>query len=257
MYSKEKRNNPTKKMLQFFIVCISLMKCAMTNALPSGFVYIEQIDPSIQQDIRYATSNNIMGRPLHGYIKPRCILAEKTAMALKKVQQQLNKKQLSLKVYDCYRPQMAVEDLWQWSQQNNHDLINPNYYPRVKKSELFAEEYIARYSGHTRGSTVDLTIVPMNSDPATSHILAKHIACYADYALRQNDNSLDMGTNFDCLDPLSYADNQQIPAQAQKNRRLLRQTMQKYGFLPYRFEWWHFTLKNEPYPQQYFNFPVQ
>ena len=152
---------------------------------------------------------------------------------------------------------MAVEGVWQWSQQNNHDLINPNYYPRVKKSELFDYEYIARYSGHTRGSTVDLTIVPMNSDPATSHALAKYIACYADYALRQNDNSLDMGTNFDCLDPLSYADNQQIPAQAQKNRRLLRQAMQKYGFLPYRFEWWHFTLKNEPYPQQYFNFPVQ
>jgi zinc D-Ala-D-Ala dipeptidase len=244
-------------MLKIFIIfSVTFTTSAAALALPPQFVYLNQVDPSIQQDMRYATRNNMMDRSLAGYQQATCILTEQAAYALKKVQHKLNQKQLSLKVYDCYRPQRAVEDLWQWSQQPSHESLKPNYYPRIKKSDLFKKDYIARDSGHSRGSTIDLTIVPLHSHPQR-YLIPSHIACYADYMERRNDNSLDMGTNFDCLDPRSHIDNQQISAQAQKNRRLLRQVMKKYGFSPYQQEWWHFTLKNEPYPKHYFDFPVR
>lgn len=240
----------------FYGIFFSVIFIPTALALPMGFVYLKDIDPSIQQDIRYASHNNVIGKPLHGYVKPTCILTEPAALALKKVQQQLKKQQLSLKVYDCYRPQQAVNEFWYWSQQDYNNSFSPNYYPRVKKSDLFKKEYIALYSGHTRGSTVDLTVVPSISDPRSS-LLHHNVACYADYSLRRNDNSLDMGTNFDCLDPLSHIDSRQISVDAHKNRRLLRNLMRRYGFAPYHYEWWHFTLKNEPFPRQYYDFPVQ
>lgn len=240
----------------FTLLCWLLLISQIAYALPTQFVYLNQVDPNIQQDMRYATAHNVMGKPLDGYRDATCIVTIQTAQALKKIQQDLRKKQLSLKVYDCYRPQRAVEDFWQWSQARTGEVFKPNYYPRIQKSDLFEQEYIARYSGHSRGSTVDLTLVPIDSKP---HYVAipKTVACYAPYSARKNDNSLDMGTNFDCLDPRSHIDNTHIAAQAQKNRRLLRQVMQQHGFYPYRREWWHFTLKHEPFPRQYFNFVVE
>jgi D-alanyl-D-alanine dipeptidase len=200
---------------------------------PDNFVYVTEVIPNIKQDIRYFGNNNFVGRPITGYKKPVCILTNEAANALAKVQAVLNKQNLGLLVYDCYRPQMAVDDFVQWSQ-NSDEKTKSLFYPHIDKKELFQLGYIARRSGHTRGSTMDLTIV----DLATNKVL-------------------DMGTSFDFLDPLSHPDNRDITPEQFKNRMLLRTLMLKFGFMPLSTEWWHFTLKNEPYKNTYFNFFVE
>ncbi len=200
---------------------------------PDNFVYVTEIIPNIKQDMRYFGSNNFVGRPITGYKKPVCILSSAAAHALLKVQTELNKQNLGLLVYDCYRPQMAVDDFILWSQ-NSDEKTKSLFYPHFDKKELFKRGYIARRSGHTRGSTVDLTIVDLASNQV-----------------------LDMGTPFDYLDPLSHPDNRDITPEQFKNRMLLRSLMIKHGFMPIRTEWWHFTLKNEPYKNTYFNFFVE
>lgn len=197
------------------------------------FVYVTEIIPNIKQDIRYFGNNNFVGRPIIGYKKPVCLLTSEAANALSKVQALLNKQNLSLLVYDCYRPQMAVNDFIQWSQ-NADQTMKSLFYPHIDKRNLFKLNYIARRSGHTRGSTVDLTIVDL-----------------------ENNHILDMGTPFDYLDPLSHPDNRNITKEQFQNRMLLRSLMIKFGFSPIRTEWWHFTLKNEPYKNTYFNFFVE
>lgn len=200
---------------------------------PDNFVYVTAIIPNIKQDMRYFGSNNFVGRPITGYKKPVCILSSAAAHALLKVQTELNKQNLGLLVYDCYRPQMAVNDFILWSQ-NSDERTKSLFYPHFDKKDLFERGYIARRSGHTRGSTVDLTIVDLASNQV-----------------------LDMGTPFDYLDPLSHPDNRDITPEQFKNRMLLRSLMSKHGFMPIRTEWWHFTLKNEPYKNTYFNFFVE
>jgi len=204
------------------------------NPLPEGFVYLKNVAPTIIQEIRYGGSHNFIGRPIKGYETPACILTKPAAMALSNVQKDLNKKNLSLKVFDCYRPQIAVDDFIAWSKDENDQKMKAEFYPFVDKSELFNLGYIASKSGHTRGSTTDLTIVSLKTG-----------------------KELDMGTNFDYMDPLSHNDNKHIGELAYQNRMILKDTMEKYGFAPYEKEWWHFTLKNEPYPDTYFNFPIK
>jgi D-alanyl-D-alanine dipeptidase len=200
---------------------------------PNNFVYVTEIIPNIKQDIRYFGNTNFVGRPITGYKKPVCILTNEATNGLAKVQAVLNKQSLGLLVYDCYRPQMAVDDFIQWSQTSD-EKTKSLFYPHIDKKNLFQLGYIARRSGHTRGSTVDLTIVNL----ATNKVL-------------------DMGTTFDYLDPLSHPDNRDIAQQQFKNRMLLRSLMIQSGFMPIKTEWWHFTLKNEPYKNTYFNFPVE
>lgn len=200
----------------------------------NDFVYVKDLIPSIQEDIRYYTNNNFIGRRIQGYEKPVCILTKSAAYALLKVQNTLSEKNLGIKVYDCYRPQMAVDDFFQWSQNPNDQTMKAEYYPHIDKSELFKHNYIAYRSGHTRGSTVDLTIIDLNTY-----------------------KSLDMGTPFDFMDPLSHPSCRTITPEQFKNRMLLRTCMQKAGFIPLKTEWWHFTLSNEPYQTTYFNFPVE
>lgn len=200
---------------------------------PDNFVYVTEIIPNIKQDIRYFRNNNFVGRPIIGYKKPVCILTHAAARALLKVQMALNKQNLGLLVYDCYRPQMAVNDFIQWSQ-NTDQTMKSLFYPHIDKRNLFKLNYIARRSGHTRGSTVDLTIVDL-----------------------ENNQVRDMGTPFDYLDPLSHPDNRNITKEQFQNRMLLRSLMIKFGFRPIKTEWWHFTLQNEPYKNTYFNFFVE
>lgn len=200
---------------------------------PDNFVYVTEIIPNIKQDIRYFGSNNFVGRPIMGYRRPVCILSSAATHALLKVQNALNKQNLGLLVYDCYRPQMAVNDFILWSQ-NSDERTKSLFYPNIDKKELFKRGYIARRSGHTRGSTVDLTIFDLASNQV-----------------------LDMGTPFDYLDPLSHPDNRDITEEQFKNRMLLQSLMISSGFMPIRTEWWHFTLKNEPYKNTYFNFFVE
>ncbi|BBB15721.1 D-alanyl-D-alanine dipeptidase [Candidatus Rickettsiella viridis] len=199
----------------------------------SNFVALKSQAPSIQEDIRYVTSNNFMGRPIMGYKNPICILTKQAAIALLHVQNVLNKNNLGLRVFDCYRPQMAVDDFFQWSQNPNDQKMKAEYYPHINKSELFQRNYIAHRSGHSRGSTVDLTIIDLKTN-----------------------EPLDMGTPFDFLDPLSQPSNRSVSPEQFKNRMLLQTLMREAGFSSLKNEWWHFSLRNEPYKHIYFNFPV-
>ncbi len=237
-------------------ILLIFMTSAEAKTLPPGFVYLSQIDPSIVQELRYAGTHNFMGRPVKGYEEIRgCILTQQAAEALKQVQTELRKSSLSLKVYDCYRPQKAVNDFIAWSKEPNNQQMKAEFYPRVNKAEVFKLGYVAAKSGHSRGSTMDLTLVrlPLASQ-AVYRPSQKLIPCYWPYYLRFHDNSINMGSGYDCLDVAAHLDYQTLQPLEHYNRLFLSKLMIKHGFQPYPEEWWHFTLKNEPYPQTYFDF---
>lgn len=238
------------------MLLLSMTSWAHAN-LPQNFVYLKNIGPSIQQEMRYASSHNFIGQPVNGYTASECILTRNAALALSKVQTELKKSSLSLKVYDCYRPQKAVDNFIVWSKQKNKQEMKAEFYPRVNKADFFKLGYVAEKSGHTRGSTMDLTIVPEASTQTNYHVGDKLVACYAPRNQRFADNSIDMGTGYDCMDERAHADNKEINAQAYQHRQLLRSLMEQNGFVPYQEEWWHFTFKDEPYPNTYFDFNVQ
>lgn len=222
------------------------------------FVALEEIDPSIIQEIRYAGSHNFIGRPITGYKAEKCLLTRKAAQALMAVQSELKSYSLSLKVYDCYRPQRAVSDFSAWAKDGSDTKMKKEFYPRLEKTSLFKDGYIAEKSGHSRGSTVDITIVPLPV-PAQSEFKSGQSlqACYLPKHKRFNDNSLDMGTGFDCCDVLSHTANPDMTATQKRNRLLLKSTMEKFGFKNLAEEWWHYTLRDEPYPNQYFDFEIK
>lgn len=241
------------------IALILLAVSANAGTMPDGFVYLHDIDPSIQQDIRYAGSHNFIGHPIAGYETATCVLTRQAATALSQVQTALRAKQLSLKIFDCYRPQTAVNEFIAWSQQPDQQQMKAEFYPNVDKSDFFKLGYVAAKSGHTRGSTMDLTLVPLPVPASATYQPGQTLVnCTAPYQQRFFDGGIDMGTGFDCMDVRSHGDNRDISTQAQNNRALLKQVMEQYGFVPYSKEWWHFTLKNEPYPADtYFDFPVR
>ena len=224
--------------------------------LPAPFVYLSEIDPRIQQDMRYASENNFLGRAVDGYTAPQCILTRETALSLKKVEDALLKKNLSLKVYDCYRPARGVRDFSRWSHKDGDEKMKQQYYPDYDKDELFARGFIASHSSHSRGNTVDLTIVPVDSavpqfDPAKP--LAR---CDAPAEQRAPDNSLDFGTGFDCFGPKSRTRSELIPQAAKDNRRMLVEAMAEEGFWNYFREWWHFQKSGAAMDEEY-NFPIR
>ena len=220
---------------------------------PSQFVALDQVDGTILQDMRYATKYNFVGRRIHGYREPVCILTRPAARALHKAQRRLKPEGYSLKVYDCYRPTRAVDQFARWAANPADQKMKREFYPRVDKSRAFELGYIAHRSGHSRGSTVDLTLVklPPKPQPAWDGTLR---SCIARYRRRFADNSLNMGTGYDCIDPRAHT--LAVKGRPRRNRLLLERTMEKVGFLPYANEWWHFTLRDEPYPEKYFDFPV-
>jgi D-alanyl-D-alanine dipeptidase len=211
--------------------------CEGTKSLPKGFVYLEEMIPNIKIQLQYLTDENFMGRPIDGYVRPRCILTREAAKGLKKVQEELNPFGLGLKIYDAYRPQRAVNHFVRWAKDPYDTKMKDIYYPHVNKRELFARGYIASRSSHSRGSTVDLTIV----------------------SIQQSDESaeIDMGTKFDLFDTKSWPDSPYMCANQRAHRLLLQTLMKKHGFKPYGKEWWHFTLEKEPYPHTYFDFLVE
>jgi D-alanyl-D-alanine dipeptidase len=208
--------------------------------------------------MRYANEHNFLGHPVHGYDAPECILTRPAAIALREVQKKLKSLSLSLKVYDCYRPQMAVNEFIQWSKQTNQQQMKNEFYPRIDKRDFFKLGYVAEKSGHSRGSTVDLTIVRLPMKPEPHYHRGQALtACNAPYNKRYPDHSIDMGTGFDCMDPDAHLDATHLTLSAIENRKQLIILMQQQGFKPYPYEWWHFTLKEEPYPDTYFNFRIQ
>ncbi|MDO9418604.1 M15 family metallopeptidase [Pararhizobium sp.] len=227
---------------------------AEPTKLPEGFVYLRQLDPSIPQDIRYFGSHNFLGRRVAGYDAAECILTRKAAIALQKIQRRLKPRGLSLKVYDCYRPAQAVADFARWASRPGDEAGKTEFYPTLDKSHLFALGYIAKRSGHSRGSSVDLTIVPLpaRADPASTPEKACHLPAGERYA----DNSLDFGTGYDCFHDRSHTQATRIGREAQRNRALLVAEMANNGFVNYKREWWHFSLKDEPFPKTHFDFPI-
>ncbi|MGE0503490.1 MAG: M15 family metallopeptidase [Rhizobiaceae bacterium] len=215
---------------------------AIAGDLPAGFVRLADIDATIRQDMRYAGSLNFLGRPAAGYEAPACILTEEAASALSRVQARLAAESLTLVVFDCYRPQRAVDDFMAWVRGGKG--FDARWHPRVSRQRLRAEGYIAGRSGHSRGSTVDLAIAGLGraapSDPTCGAMGAA---------------TLDFGTGFDCFDDESRTASKAIPAAARDNRRLLVETMRAEGFVNYSREWWHFTLADEPQRKR-FDFPV-
>ena len=199
----------------------------------AGFIDLADIEPEIRQDIRYAGRDNFVGAPIDGYEAPACLLTRPAAAALGMVQADLAPYGLALKVYDCYRPQRAVDHFVRWAADPGDVARKADYYPDVPKHELFERGYVAERSGHSRGSTVDLTLVDAASGAA-----------------------LDMGGPWDFFDPSSWPDSAEPPAEARAARLALREAMTRRGFRPYEQEWWHFTLADEPYPDSYFDFPV-
>jgi D-alanyl-D-alanine dipeptidase len=210
--------------------------------LPDGLVYLRDIAPTIAQDIRYATSNNFVGRPLDGYEAGECILRRDVATALARVQTDLAASGLSLKVYDCYRPTRAVRTMARWANDGRAGGATKRFYPKLQKNILFGAGYIASQSAHSTGTAIDLTLTeaPPPSvaafDPA-----ANYGPCTAPVTQRSPDTSIDMGTGYDCFDATSSTRSGAVSAEQRRWRERLVAAMAKRGFSNYHREWWHFT----------------
>ncbi|AOR35531.1 D-alanyl-D-alanine dipeptidase [Streptomyces fodineus] len=224
---------------------------------PKDFVALRTVDPTIIQEIRYFTPHNFVGERIDGYEQPLCILTRPAAEALHKAQLQLLRKGYTLKVYDCYRPQRAVNHFVRWAKDLDDQAMKGEFYPNVDKTRLFADGYIAEKSGHSRGSTMDLTIVKLPARPTRPyHPGQPLVPCYAPKNERFPDNSVDMGTGFDCFDTLAHTLDPRLQGEQRANRLLLKNTLEALGFVNLAEEWWHYTYKPEPYPDTYFDFPV-
>jgi D-alanyl-D-alanine dipeptidase len=216
---------------------------AGAQALPGGFVYLRDIDPTIIQDIRYAGPNNFMGRPLAGYGAAECVVKREVGLALKNIQQELAKQKLSLKMFDCYRPARAVADMVVWSKNVQETAAERRYNPAFSKADLFRLGYIATHSQHSTGAALDLTLVDLTADHSAKFDLAKAYAdCTAPVEARAPEGSVDMGTGYDCSDVKAHTAASSITPAQRRWRNLLVAAMAKQGFVNYSKEWWHFSL---------------
>ena len=200
---------------------------------PSGFVLLADYVPHIVQEIRYYSTYNFVGDRIDGYEEPLAFLTKEAAAALKEVSDDLVAKGYRLKIFDAYRPQMAVTHFMNWALDPNDARMKDYFYPELEKDQLFPQGYIAEHSGHSRGSTVDLTLFDMTTE-----------------------KEVDMGGTFDYFGERSHPDYTGITEEQYANRMILRDAMLAHGFKPLAEEWWHFTLENEPYPDTYFTFPI-
>lgn len=218
-----------------FIICcfIGSFCFGQKLALPEGFVIMQQFIPEIEVELRYASTDNFLGKPVDGYKSDSCVLSLNAAQALKEVQEELYDYNLCLKIYDGYRPQRAVNHFIRWAKDLNDTINKQQFYPDVEKSNLFEEGYISTHSRHSSGSTVDITIIDGNTG-----------------------QELDMGSSWDFFGERSWVAYENLSQQQRAHRMLLQTLMVKHGFRIYTKEWWHFTLTNEPFEGQYFDFIV-
>ncbi len=232
---------------------------AARDGVPAGFVYLRDVDASIAQDMRYASADNFVGRRLPGYEAAECVLRRDVAEALGKVQADLATSNLSLKVYDCYRPKRAVRAMAQWAHDGADDGARESptkrFFPTLQKRNLFAYGYIAAQSAHSTGTAIDLTLVRRPAAPvAPFDPAAAYGACTGPAAARAPDTSLDMGTGFDCFDGRSHTGSGAIEPEQKRWRGVLVAAMRRHGFHNYFREWWHFAFG--PQPAQGFEFPI-
>ena len=227
-----------RKIFAAFILCLAVVTAACANGVnpedSSGFVYLAEAVPDAILEIRYYSTYNFVGERINGYERPVAMLTKEAAKALRDVSDELVSKGYRLKIYDAYRPQRAVNYFEAWAKDLNDTRMKEYFYPELDKSVLFEQEYIMSKSGHSRGSTLDLTLFDMKTE-----------------------KEVDMGGTFDYFGPLSHPDYKDITEQQYANRMILREAMLGHGFKPLDTEWWHFTLKDEPYPDTYFDFPVK
>jgi D-alanyl-D-alanine dipeptidase len=229
-----------------------------TKTRPENIVDLKSVAPSIIVEIRYAGPHNFVGRPIPGYDADKCLLTRPAAEAVAGVQHKLTAFGVSLLVYDCYRPQSGVDYFVKWAAALSDNSMKREFYPHVKKNGLFKDGYVASPSSHSRGSTVDLTIVPLPRFDIQVYAPGEPLtACDEQASARFRDGSLDMGTGYDCFDPKAHLMASGLTSQQRANRMLLAVLMAQAGFAGYRYEWWHFTLRDEPYPNTYFDFPVR
>ncbi|MEV7089273.1 M15 family metallopeptidase [Streptomyces sp. NPDC093085] len=227
------------------------------RAAPPEFVALRTVVPTVIEEMRYPTPHNFVGEPVDGYRQPLCIVTRQTAEALRTAQRALLARGYSLKVYDCYRPQRAVDHFVRWAADLQDERMKAEFYPRVDKSRLFEDGYIAEKSGHSRGSTVDLTLVRLPAVPTRPYVPGEALTpCYGPRAQRFPDNSVDMGTGYDCFDTLAHTDDPRIVGEQRAGRQLLKSSLEAVGFANLPEEWWHFTHLPETFPDTYFDFPV-
>ena len=244
------------KAILIALVVASAISPAAAQALPGGFVYLRDIDPTILQDIRYAGANNFIGRPLTGYGMAECMVKRQVGLALKAIQQELAKQNLSLKMFDCYRPARAVADMVAWSKDGKETTASKRYNPAFRKADLFRLGYIATRSGHSTGRALDLTLVDLAADNSARIDPSKTYAdCTAPAEARAPEASVDMGTGYDCSDVKAHAAAPSITPAQRRWRNMLRAAMARQGFVNYSKEWWHFSLPGAGGPA--YDFPIQ
>lgn len=212
---------------------LELEKTNKKDQLPEGFVYLNEVVPYATYDMRYYSSNNFVGERIIGYEAPLAIGTKEMAQALAKVSEELYQEGYTLLIYDSYRPAKAVAFFKEWSM-NGDESMKEKYYPNEHKNELFKRGYLSSKSGHSRGSTVDLTLV-----------------------YKDTNELVDMGSEYDLLDEISSFNTTKITEEQANNRKILMNAMIKHGFKEYSKEWWHYVLKSEPYPKTYFDFNIE
>ena len=256
-----------KRNIFMVLMILTLSSCSNATremapaAREKGFVYLDEIDPTIQVSLRYYSNENFLGRRVKAYNKNVLMMTRQAAQALKKVQEDLKKDGYELVIYDAYRPQDAVDNFMVWSLAINDQIKKEQYYPRVDKARVFELGYVAERSGHTRGSTVDLTIIKKGQK--VHDVVEKKRTLLDGFTITfLDDGTVDMGSSFDLFDVASHYENAVIAPEYKTMRTYLHDMMVKHGFKPYSEEWWHFTLENEPHPasrgdSSYFNFPIE
>lgn len=237
-------------------VMLSLLSSNVKSAMPSDFVFLNDIDPSITIHIRYATTDNFVGRPIDGYqYVNKTVCTRQAAQALKAVQDELQQHGYKLVVYDAYRPQRASDEFMKWSQDVNDQIMKLQYYPALNKADVFKEGYVAKQSRHSGGSTFDVTIIEKGKELKPLTYSQRTIKTGQKIPFL-DDATVDMGSSFDLFHPVSHHDTTLIDKSFTQKRNFLRNIMKKYGFQEYKEEWWHYTLKDEPYPRTCFNFVI-
>ena len=222
-----------KNSVFLLLIVFCLYGMQQKNDIPDSFINVSEVIPDLNIELRYYSIHNFVGDTIDGYKSNTLYLTKASAKQLKLVQDELQKQNLCLKVFDGYRPQRAVNHFVRWAKQINDTLNKAKFYPKVNKRHLFKEGYIASKSGHSRGSTVDLTIT--NGETGMP---------------------LDMGSPFDFFGEQSWVNYSEITKAQKQNRHLLQTVMQTHGFRNYPKEWWHFTLRNEPFPNTFFDFEI-
>jgi D-alanyl-D-alanine dipeptidase len=228
-------SNPSPFAIPLFAAALAICSppAAVAQVPPAAFVDAATVVPALIVDMRYAGAHNFVGRPIPGYDAARCRLTPPAGAALAEVARDLAPRGLVLKAFDCYRPARAVASFMRWARDLNDTAGKAEFYPQIDKRTLFRDGYIAARSGHSRGSTVDITLAEAGG------------------------RELDMGTPFDFFSPRSSPADPSVAGSARANRALLAAAMRRRGFRPYAKEWWHFTLAREPFPATYFDLPVR